>query len=64
MSDDLKRSLSQSEQDKGHIMSHLKCLICHKVYDSVHEYKDCIVYRHKDKQCSSVLTIPKHINSQ
>jgi hypothetical protein len=35
-----------------------KCTICHKIYDKVHEYKDCTVYYHT-KGCETVLTIPK-----
>jgi hypothetical protein len=37
--------------------SMLKCTICHKVYDKVHEYKDCTVYYHA-KGCKTILTIP------
>jgi hypothetical protein len=35
----------------------LKCTICHKVFDKVHPYKDCIVYYHS-KGCDTILTIP------
>jgi hypothetical protein len=34
------------------------CLICHKTYDGIREYKDCTVYYHKTGQGHD-LTVPK-----
>lgn len=29
-----------------------KCPICHRIFDKIQEYKDCIIYSHSDKKCS------------